>query len=240
MQICFNPTQNLAKRKPCSNVCLHCGRWTLVWYSCFNWTKSVFLQQLSSVGRFMLSRPHLWGRGLFDRVKGSPSIRQCVLILAQGRFPIDYLMTQKHSTSPDRPNTHPAQSIMTICWYGILGSLLSKNLTDTFTTESRINCECLQQRANLTHCAVVIIVAWCWGWLEPSIPIPIHEELCWPANQQQCEADSLWGGWSSLISDPLIWSLCEWLEQPYLVCGGKKGESQKGNVKDSKCDQHGN
>lgn len=54
---------------------------------------------------------HLWGRELFDRVKGSPSIRPCVLILALGRFPIDYLTTQKHCTSLDRPTrTRPNQS----------------------------------------------------------------------------------------------------------------------------------
>lgn len=54
---------------------------------------------------------HLWGRELFDRVKGSPSIRPCVLILALGRFPIDYLTTQKHCTSLDRPtHTRPNQS----------------------------------------------------------------------------------------------------------------------------------
>lgn len=54
---------------------------------------------------------HLWGRGLFDHVKGSASIRLCVLILALGRFAIDYLTTQKHSAALDRPaHIQPNQS----------------------------------------------------------------------------------------------------------------------------------
>lgn len=90
--------------KTYSRACLHCGGWTLV----FNWTTSVF--QLNSAGRFMFPW-HLWGRRLFDRVKGSPSIRPRVHILALGRFPIDYLTTQKHSTSLDRPtHTQPSHS----------------------------------------------------------------------------------------------------------------------------------
>lgn len=49
---------------------------------------------------------HTFGaKGLFDGVKGSPSIRQCVLILALGRFPIDYFTSEIHSTSLNRP-TH--------------------------------------------------------------------------------------------------------------------------------------
>lgn len=66
---------------------------------------------------------HLWGKGLFDGVKGSPSIRQCVLILALGRFPIDYLMSPKHSTSLDRPTQQ--RSITGSCLFGILGLLVS-------------------------------------------------------------------------------------------------------------------
>lgn len=93
--------------KSYSRVCRHCGGWTLVWCFCFN---STTVRLLSSVGRFLFPT-HLWGRGLFDHVKGSPSIRQCVLILALGRFPIDYLTTQKHSTSLDRPaHIQPNQS----------------------------------------------------------------------------------------------------------------------------------
>lgn len=98
-----------------------------------NYCSSVFLLRLSSVGRFMFPT-HLWGRGLFDHVKGSTSIRLCVLILALGRFAIDYLTTQKHSTALDRPAR--IQSITTICLFGILELAMSPadNGTDSTIT----------------------------------------------------------------------------------------------------------
>lgn len=100
----FNPKPNLANHAVMSVWSVEAEHQSAA-------LKSVCISLTAQVVDLCDPPTHLWGTGLFDRVKGSPSIRQCVLILALGRFPIDYLMTQKQSTSPDGP-THiqPNQS----------------------------------------------------------------------------------------------------------------------------------
>lgn len=147
---------------------------------------------------------------------------------------------------------------MTICWFGIYGegkilsiynsnmaipastkekvsrmpSLVWGKFSVSLATSERVNSLC---RSHYRCMVLKLAVA-------PVLPSPIREELCQPANQQQWETRCGWGGAGKALSYQTEWSDPRMNGQSSLILSaeGKKGDSQKGSVKDSKCGQHGN
>lgn len=144
---------------------------------------------------------HLWGKGLFDGVKGSPSIRQRVLILALGRFPIDCLLSPSNTAPHSIGQRHSAQSVTGSCLFAVFGSgcATARLLLKTYKClRSRAregeNSNCLPRRASPTYSVAFIMVEQLWRRRESSIPACFHEEQFHPANKQQRDTETLLGG----------------------------------------------
>lgn len=131
---------------------------------------------------------HTFGaKGLFDGVKGSPLIRQWVLILALGRFPIDYFTSEIRVSSLNRPthilpNRSQASAYLAFGVWPRLRRLLLLKTHRCFQSKAReqITSRCEQGRLILPHSLL-------WdgrgGCRESSIPTCVHKEQFQPANK---------------------------------------------------------
>lgn len=140
---------------------------------------------------------------MFDGVKGSPSIRQGVLILALGRFSIDYLISPKHSTSLDRPmQQRSINHRILLIWRFGSGCVFGSSVTPSKNSQMLLfwgkggkkNCKCILQQASPTYSLAFVIVEQRRRCRESGIPACIHKEPFRPANKQQRDTETLLKG----------------------------------------------